>query len=114
MGHTQKICHFLSNLSIKMTKPYYFFPVIFLIIIPANIFAVEPKNRLTPYAKIDFDQITESSGLVKSRKYPSVYWTHNDSGDSARIFAITEIGKIIKPKWFKGKYKGKNNTALSS
>lgn len=93
-------------MSIKLTKPYDIFLVIFLLIIPANISAVEPENRLTPYAKIDFDQITESSGLVKSRKYPGVYWTHNDSGDFARIFAITKIGTIIKPKWFKGKYKG--------
>jgi len=106
MGHAQKTCHFISNMSIKATKPYYIFLVIFLLIIPANICAVEPENRITPYAKIDFDQITESSGLVKSRKYSGVYWTHNDSGDSARIFAITEIGKIIKPKWFKGKYTG--------
>jgi len=89
-----------------VTKTYYIFLIIFLLIIPANISAVEPENRLTPYAKIDFDQITESSGMVKSRKYPGVYWTHNESGDSARIFAITKIGKIIKPKWFKGKYKG--------
>lgn len=93
-------------MGLKQSKPSYVFLSIFLLFIPANISAVEPEKSLTPYAKIDFDQIIESSGLVKSRKYPGVYWTHNDSGDSARIFAITKIGEIIKPKWFKGKYKG--------
>ncbi|HEA68210.1 MAG TPA: hypothetical protein ENI07_15530 [Desulfobacterales bacterium] len=96
----------MKKFIITLIKPYYIFLVTFLLVIPANISAFESENRLTPYAKIDFDQIIESSGLVKSRKYPGVYWTHNDSGNSARIFAITKIGKIIKPKWFKGKYKG--------
>ena len=90
----------------KVTKPYYIFLVIFLLIIPVNISAVEPENRLIPYALIDSDEIVESSGIIRSKKYPGVFWTHNDSGDSARIFAISEDGKIIKPKWFKGEYKG--------
>ena len=90
----------------KVTKPYYIFLVIFLLIIPANISAVNSENRLILYAIIDFDEIVESSGIIKSKKYPGVFWTHNDSGDSARIFAITEDGKIIKPNLFKGEYKG--------
>lgn len=36
--------------------------------------------------------LVESSGLVASQQYPGLFWTHNDSGDSARIFAITEQG----------------------
>ena len=106
IDHARKTCRFLLNLPIKVTKPYYIFLVIFLLIIPVNIFAVEPENRLIPYATIDSDEIVESSGIIKSKKYPGVFWTHNDSGDSARIFAISEDGKIVKPEWFKGKYKG--------
>ena len=52
---------------------------------------------LRPIGRLDFTPIEESSGLVKSRKYPGVFWTHNDSGDSARIFAVTKNGKIIRP-----------------
>lgn len=52
---------------------------------------------LRPIGRLDFTPIEESSGLVKSRKYPGVFWTHNDSGDSARIFAVTQNGKIIHP-----------------
>jgi len=87
MSHARKICHFSSKLSIKVAKPYYIFLVIFLLIIPVNIFAVEPENRLIPYATIDSDEIVESSGIIKSKKYPGVFWTHNDSGDSARGLA---------------------------
>lgn len=40
-------------------------------------------------------QINEASGLVASRKQPGVLWTHNDSGDSARVFALGENGKDL-------------------
>ena len=50
--------------------------------------------------------VNESSGIVKSKKYKNTYWTHNDSGDAARIFAITQSGNLIQPKWYKGKYQG--------
>lgn len=32
--------------------------------------------------------VRELSGLVRSRRQPGVLWTHNDSGDSARLFAV--------------------------
>ena len=36
--------------------------------------------------------ITESSGLVASRKFPGVFWTHNDHGSSPRLFALSRNG----------------------
>jgi hypothetical protein len=36
--------------------------------------------------------ITESSGVAASRRNPGVYWVHNDSGDRARVFAMTTSG----------------------
>ena len=57
--------------------------------------------KLKPYAKLNFAEIDESSGIVKSRLWKNVYWTHNDSGDKARIFPITRDGEIIKPDWAK-------------
>lgn len=39
------------------------------------------------------DRITESSGLAPSAQHPGVYWTHNDSGDQPRLFAVGEDGK---------------------
>lgn len=37
-------------------------------------------------------EITEASGLAVSQLDPSVLWVHNDSGDSARLFAIGTDG----------------------
>ncbi|MDT3397298.1 hypothetical protein RKE29_11675 [Streptomyces sp. B1866] len=37
---------------------------------------------------IEDPRITESSGLAPSRAHPGVYWTHNDSGDSPRVYAV--------------------------
>lgn len=47
--------------------------------------------------RITFAPIGESSGMVQSRKYPGVFWTHNDSGDSARLFAIRADGSLVRP-----------------
>jgi len=38
--------------------------------------------------------ITEASGIVASRLNPNVLWVHNDSGDSARLFAINPAGAL--------------------
>jgi hypothetical protein len=39
--------------------------------------------------------ITEASGLAASRRNPHVLWAHNDSGDSARVFAINRQGALL-------------------
>ena len=44
---------------------------------------------------IDSPAIPESSGIVASRQYPGVYWTHNDSGNPPEVFAIDGKGKLI-------------------
>jgi hypothetical protein len=38
-------------------------------------------------------QITEASGIATSVRHPNVVFTHNDSGDDARFFAIGPRGK---------------------
>lgn len=37
-------------------------------------------------------EITEASGLASSVRDPGVLWVHNDSGDSARVFALGTDG----------------------
>jgi hypothetical protein len=56
-------------------------------------------RKLEAIAQISFDPINESSGIVASRQFEDVYWTHNDSGDEARIFAIRADGSLVKPDW---------------
>ncbi len=41
---------------------------------------------------VESDLINEASGLATSRKNSGVIWTHNDSGDSPRIFAMNLNG----------------------
>jgi hypothetical protein len=40
-------------------------------------------------------RINEASGLVASVDQPGIYWVHNDSGDSARFFAMREDGTVV-------------------
>ena len=42
---------------------------------------------------IQDSRIGESSGLARSLLHPGVLWTHNDSGNPARIFAIEPNGR---------------------
>ena len=52
---------------------------------------------LVPVGNLDFPEIDESSGLTASRRWAGVLWTHNDSGDRARIFAVSPKGRVIIP-----------------
>jgi hypothetical protein len=47
-------------------------------------------------------RITESSGLAASRRHPGVLYTHNDSGDTPRVYAIGEAGKTIATLTLRG------------
>ena len=42
--------------------------------------------------RIQDSRITESSGLAASTLHPGVLWTHNDSGNPPRIYAIAKNG----------------------
>lgn len=41
---------------------------------------------------LDCDEVTESSGLARSRLEDDLLWTHNDSGDVPRLFAFDSQG----------------------
>ena len=45
--------------------------------------------------RIESKDVRESSGLAASPCQPNVYWTHNDSGDDAFIFAMDGTGKDL-------------------
>lgn len=45
-------------------------------------------------AKISNLDVRESSGVAPSREFPSEYFTHNDSGDSARFFRFNLKGEV--------------------
>lgn len=54
---------------------------------------------LVPAARVTHPPLDEMSGLARSTAYPGLYWAHNDSGDSSRIFAINLKGDVIFRGW---------------
>ncbi len=44
-------------------------------------------------ATIEDADVRESSGIVASRKNEGIFWTHNDSGDNAFLYAFDRAGK---------------------
>ena len=40
--------------------------------------------------------LPEASGIAKSRRYPGIFWVHNDSGNPPAIFAIRRDGTIVR------------------
>ena len=46
----------------------------------------------TAIGTVETAELTEISGFVASRTQEGVLWAHNDSGDTARVFAMTEEG----------------------
>jgi hypothetical protein len=72
-----------------------------LSLLTACVLLAPPSQEAVPLqaiARVNHPPIAEMSGIVKSRRYAGVYWVHNDSGDSARIFAIGLDGKPIIPE----------------
>lgn len=39
--------------------------------------------------------VDESSGILRSRLHPGVYWTHNDSGGTSELFALDRQGRLL-------------------
>jgi hypothetical protein len=63
---------------------------------------------------IDDERVDESSGLAKSAKYDSIWWTANDSGDTARVFGIDKTGKVRVQLKFKAPVKDVEAVAVDS
>jgi hypothetical protein len=40
-------------------------------------------------------ELREVSGITPGRTVPGVWWVHNDSGDQARLYAISSDGKLL-------------------
>lgn len=51
----------------------------------------EPRRLAT----LKDDAVTESSGIVAARANRDVFWTHNDSGDGAFLYAFDRAGKKL-------------------
>jgi hypothetical protein len=57
--------------------------------------AADP-TPLIAVGRLDHRLIPEASGIVKSRRYPGIFWAHNDSGNAPLLFAIRDDGRIVR------------------
>ena len=55
----------------------------------------EQRTEWTQIALLSDREISESSGLVLSQCNANCFWTHNDSGDSPRLFLVHRDGRTI-------------------
>ena len=60
--------------------------------LPADCPTYDPGRQT---GTVQSGAVTEASGLAASRRNDGVLWTHNDSGDSARAFAMDTQGKHL-------------------
>lgn len=44
---------------------------------------------------VSSSSLSEISGLVDSRANADAFWVHNDSGDSARFYAMSRAGAVL-------------------
>jgi hypothetical protein len=59
----------------------------------------QPKNAPPVFetyqaGSLSTSMIHEASGIAPSYKYPDLYWVHNDSGDSAKIYLIDTAASV--------------------
>lgn len=52
-------------------------------------------NNLYLMGTIQDPEVTESSGIVASRRFPGVFWTHNDDGGQPVLHAIGKKGQAL-------------------
>lgn len=63
---------------------------------PSKPPAEEPSGDYAQAAQIaalETRLVTESSGIAASPRNPEIFWTHNDSGDGAYLYAFDRQGK---------------------
>jgi hypothetical protein len=66
--------------------------VLSLEVVPQECPEVQPELTLGLVAD---DELVEASGLIVSRRDPEILWTHNDSGDTSRLFALDRDGAAL-------------------
>src|SRR5205085_12428518 len=52
-----------------------------------------PPATAVLLARLESREVTESSGIVASRRNPGLFWTHNDSGDGPFVYAFDRAAR---------------------
>ena len=67
-------------------------PLHFALIAVAAL-AGDPAEKV---GKFTHGAIAEPSGLVASRRFPGIFWVHNDSGNLPSLFAVKADGTLVR------------------
>ena len=91
-----------------MMGPYHPAATIFLLIFLSLIATPSIRGDEPLYefeveraSALNNKSLQEVSGVTRSHLFPDTFWAHNDSGDEARLFAITEDGEVICPPFLR-------------
>ncbi len=68
----------------------------FLLLFSLSALLGADATDIKPFKEITDKRVNELSGIIKSKKYKNIYWTHNDSGDNACIYALNIDKKLNK------------------
>ena len=79
-----------------MKRTLYSLLLVDLLAFAGAVRADSPYAPAVQTGTITASAITENSGVAASRLNTGVLWTHNDSGDSARVFAISTTGSLLE------------------
>jgi hypothetical protein len=77
-------------------------PIIFLLFLGAYARHKYIVNRIVVSGNLQDKELNEISGIAASGIKDSVYYVHNDSGDTSRFFSISPEGKLISTIYYKG------------
>jgi hypothetical protein len=58
--------------------------------------AVADGSTVRQVGQIQSKEVAESSGVVASRQFDGVYYTHNDSGNAPSVYAIKADGTVLR------------------
>ena len=61
---------------------------------PVATLAPPTSLKIVQWLKVDDARLDESSGVCFSKRFSGSLWTHNDSGDTARVFLIGPGGTV--------------------
>lgn len=69
---------------------------------PAAAVAVAEGSEAEYRALIRDSRVDEISGFAASHRHPGVIWTHNDSGEKARLYALGPRGDVLATLHLRG------------
>ena len=62
-------------------------------LLPPAVATAQPVPE--PLLRVADPAVTEASGLAVSARHPGLLWTHNDSGDGPRLYAVGADGRTL-------------------